>query len=158
MLWGDGSLKNALQRQERKFPVWAMTMNTMIWCFSEAVSVAGHCQCECSLLLKAWLFSHKSSFLPSRRLNGQTLSSTETICLSIFSLPLLHDTAIEAPLGWEPWCPEWVLLPSLEPGQCWDWLPDTGQPAEYCQARGSWLADHRPEPGLDLSADWAHRI
>lgn len=90
------------------------------------------------------------------RLNGQMLSSTKTICLAC-SLSLC-DTAIETPLAWKSMSPEWLLLPSLEPGQRWDWLPDTDEPAEHCQACRSWLADHRPEPRLDIPADWAHRI
>lgn len=76
----------------------------------------------------------------------------------MFFLSLLCDTATETPLGWEPQSPVWLLLPSLEPGQCWNRVPDTGKPAEHCQARGSWLAEHRPQPGPDLPADWAHRI
>lgn len=142
-----------------------MTVNTMIWYSSEAVSVAGHCHCECSLLLTAWLFSPKI-FLPPQQEEGSFSVETEwpdTVLyknnlFSTFSFSLLCDPAIETPLGWEPWSPEWLLLPSLEPGQRRDWLPDTGKLAEHCQAHGSWLADHRPEPGLDLSADWAHRI
>lgn len=116
------------------------------------------------LLAAYWLFIPKI-FLPPQE-EGNFSVETEwpdaifykNNLFSMFSLSLLCDTAIETPLGWEPRSPKWLLLPSLEPGQCWDWLPDTDKPAEHCQACRSWLADHRPEPWLDIPADWAHRI
>lgn len=72
--------------QERKFPVWAMTVSTTVWYFPEGVSIAGHCQCESSLLLTAWPLSPKN-FLSLQKKEGNftveaewphTLSSMKT--------------------------------------------------------------------------------
>lgn len=106
--------------QERKFPMWAMTVSIAIWYFPEAVSIAGHCKCKSSFLLTAWPFSPKYFLSPSRRkeislwrLSGPTLSSRKR--KNVLSLSSLWHS------NWNPGGMRTPVPCMVSPSLPWTW-------------------------------------